>query len=164
MEIVLHCSPRFISTVNCSRFKAINHPTPPPGWDSTPAGSLVFPSPKDEKKGGCLWVSSSLKPNLGILFKGPLAGSRIYKSQGAVPCLFPLCWLPNECLFCGAFLRFRGMGEEVAKEESRCPSAPYCDQTVRDALAECLRFSGRMLSLSGLKWDTAEDEIHTRST
>ena len=50
-------------------------------------------------------------------------------------------------------------GDEVAKEEIRCPSAPYCDQTIRDALAECLSFSGRMLSLSGLKWDTAEDEI-----
>lgn len=50
-------------------------------------------------------------------------------------------------------------GDEVAKEEIRCPSAPYCDQTIRDALAECLSFSGRMLSLSELKWDTAEDEI-----
>ena len=55
-------------------------------------------------------------------------------------------------------------GDEEAKEEIRCPSAPYCDNMVRDALAERLSFSGRMLSLSGLKWDTAEDEIHTRNT
>ena len=80
--------------------------------------------------------------------------------EGQFPVLSLSVGFQMNAFFCGDFLRFRGMGgDEVAKEEIRCPSAPYCDQTVRDALAECLSFSGRMLSLSGLKWDTAEDEI-----